>query len=131
MPAAHVIRFTHLMLTDLKLLATIVAPESGGLLIVQADVTTLAIKVTDTKTGTVTYSQPAETVADLILDTPGQNADDESWPADQTDGYNFRKILPGTAFPLPNVHVIDVDFTGPLGEKWAIVYETTDLKRYN
>lgn len=71
-----------------------------GDLILQADLGTITYKVFDTTTNTETGTGSL-TVANVIFDTAQTNS---GWPASFSAGFNFKFLLPATAFPIGDRH---------------------------
>jgi len=65
-----------------------------GELIKQADLTSISCKIFDADANRLETADLTPAVADTVYDAAQTSA---AWPYD--DGYNFRHLLPATAFP--------------------------------
>ncbi len=100
-----------------------------GALITQAATTSIACTVSDLTTGAaIVVITPAVTVSISVFDTLQTDA---SWTKDAT-GYNFRHVMPATAFPTAG-HVYDVEYTGnpTSGPAFKWKYRVTSVPTYS
>jgi len=87
-----------------------------GSLVTQATVSSIAYQVFDLDAALLQTAAGALVVADTVYDTEQTGG---GWP--YSDGFNFRAVLPASAFPTGgHQYQVEVVFTPVAGEVFAI-----------
>ena len=85
---------------------------TGGVLLKQADLSTITRKVWNVSKGTVVtgHDGATETITSVIKDTPITEATDPRWTVEDTLGYNFVTTISDTALDVGDDQ-FDLTFT--------------------